>query len=152
LRDNPGGYLEQAIKVSDLFLSSGIVLYERGSNGIDESYRAHRGDVAEDIPLVILVNSSSASASEIVAGAVQDHKRGVIVGEATFGKGSVQQSHELSDGSELRVTIARWYTPDNLSIDQNGIAPDIEVPQPDHYGGPDDTQLQRALEYLRTGL
>jgi carboxyl-terminal processing protease len=95
-----------------------------------------------------LVNAGSASASEIVAGAIQDHGRGTLIGEPTFGKGSVQLVHTLSDGSELRVTIARWFTPNDKSISDEGVTPDIEIPSPLDLGGEDDTQLQRAIEYL----
>jgi carboxyl-terminal processing protease len=152
LRDNPGGYLDQSIAVADLFLSDGVVAYERNLRGLDETFRSRRGGPAEDIPLVVLINAGSASASEIVAGAIQDQGRGVLIGETTFGKGSVQQIHTLSDGSELRVTIARWYTPENRSIDGQGIAPDIEeLPSPTEFGGPDDNQLQRAIRYLLDG-
>ncbi len=152
LRDNPGGYLDQSIAVSDIFLPEGIVLYDRSSTfGTDDAYRSDDGDLAEDIPLVVLINAGSASASEIVAGAIKDHGRGTLIGETTFGKGSVQQSHMLSDGSELRVTIARWYTPNNESIDGTGIEPHIEVPTPDTLGGEGDTQLERAVEFLTEG-
>jgi len=151
LRDNPGGYLDQSIAVADAFLPDGVALFERNIRGLDETFRTLDGDLAEDIPLVVLVNSGSASASEIVAGAIQDRDRAVLVGETTFGKGSVQQIHPLSDGSELRVTIARWYTPDNKTIDGEGIAPDIEVETPEDLGGPEDGQLMRAIEYLLTG-
>jgi len=151
LRDNPGGYLDQSIAVADAFLPDGVALFERNIRGLDETFRTLDGDLAEEIPLVVLVNSGSASASEIVAGAIQDRGRAVLVGETTFGKGSVQQIHPLSDGSELRVTIARWYTPNNKTIDGEGIAPDIEVETPEDLGGPEDGQLMRAIEYLVTG-
>jgi carboxyl-terminal processing protease len=152
LRDNPGGFLDQSISISDLFLDEGVVLYERSSTfNFEEVHRSDTGDALEDIPLVVLVNPGSASASEIVAGAIQDTGRAVIIGEVTFGKGSVQLSHTLSDGSELRVTIARWYTPNNQSIDGAGITPDIEVATPDDLGGEEDTQLQRAIDYLLNG-
>lgn len=152
LRDNPGGYLDQSVAVADLFLPEGVVLYERSSTyDIDEAYRSDTGDIAESIPLVVLVNAGSASASEIVAGALQDNGRAILIGEVTFGKGSVQQSHTLSDGSELRVTIARWYTPNEKSISGEGITPDIEVPTPEDLGGENDTQLQRAIQFLLTG-
>ncbi len=152
LRDNPGGFLNQSVAVADAFLPEGVVLYERSSTfDLDQVLNSDSGDLAESVPLVVLVNAGSASASEIVAGAIQDHGRGVLIGETTFGKGSVQQSHTLSDGSELRVTIARWYTPNDVSIDGNGIVPDIEVPSPVELGGEDDQQLQRAIEYLLTG-
>ncbi len=148
LRDNPGGFLSQSVEVADLFLPDGVVLYQRDSGGDEEVFESDDGDVAERIPLVVLVNSGSASASEIVAGAIKDRDRGTLVGETTFGKGSVQQTHTLSDGSELRVTIARWYTPDDNSIDDLGISPDINVLTPDEFGGDTDTQLQRAIDYI----
>jgi carboxyl-terminal processing protease len=151
LRDNPGGFLDQSVAVADVFLPEGVVLFERNIRGLDEIFTSFDGDVAEGIPLVVLVNAGSASASEIVAGAIQDRGRAVLVGETTFGKGSVQQIYPLSDGSELRVTIARWYTPNNNTIDDQGITPDIEVESPDTLGGVEDTQLRRAVEYLLTG-
>jgi carboxyl-terminal processing protease len=148
LRDNGGGFLDQAISVADIFLPEGVVLYERSSGGIDETFDSDTGDLGEKLPIVVLVNAGSASASEIVAGAIQDHERGTLIGEPTFGKGSVQLVHTLSDRSELRVTIARWYTPNDKSISDEGITPDIEIPSPLDLGGEDDTQLQRAIEYL----
>lgn len=151
LRDNPGGFLSQSVQVSDLFLGDGVVTYERDSRDLEEVFESEDGQLAEEINLVVLVNAGSASASEIVAGAIRDRERGVLIGETTFGKGSVQQSHTLSDGSELRVTIARWYTPNNQSIDKNGIAPDIAVDSPEEFGTENDTQLQRAIEYLLEG-
>jgi carboxyl-terminal processing protease len=151
LRDNPGGFLSQSVEVADLFLPDGVVVFERNSSGIEEVFRSFDGDLAENIPLVVLVNAGSASASEIVAGAIQDRGRGVVVGEVTFGKGSVQQSHTLTDGSELRVTIARWYTPNNQTIDKSGVTPDIEVETPEEFLTETDSQLQRAIEYILTG-
>ncbi|MFL7871627.1 MAG: S41 family peptidase, partial [Anaerolineales bacterium] len=152
LRDNGGGFLDQAVAVADRFLPEGVVLYERNDEGtVDETFRSLTGDLAEEIPLVVLVNAGSASASEIVAGAVKDNGRGTLIGETTFGKGSVQHVHTLSDGSELRVTIARWFTPDNRSISEEGVTPDIEVITPDDLGGEDDAQLQRAIDYLLEG-
>ncbi len=151
LRDNPGGFLDQSVAVADAFLPEGVVLYERNMRGLDETFTSIDGDAAESIPLVVLVNAGSASASEIVAGALQDRGRAVLVGETTFGKGSVQQIHPLSDGSELRVTIARWYTPNDNTIDSVGITPDIEVESPEDLGGPEDGQLMRAIEWLLTG-
>ena len=151
LRDNPGGFLDQSVAVADAFLPEGVALFERNIRGLNETFGTDSGDVAETIPMVVLVNSGSASASEIVAGAIQDRGRAVLVGETTFGKGSVQQIHPLSDGSELRVTVARWYTPNNNTIDGAGISPDIEVETPEDLGGPEDGQLLRAIEFLRTG-
>jgi len=149
LRDNPGGFLNQSVSIADLFLPENVVLYERNQNGLDQSFRTDDGDLAETIPLAVLVNPGSASASEIVAGAIQDHGRGIVIGETTFGKGSVQQVHRLSDGSEMRVTIARWYTPNNNTIEGEGITPDIEVPM--EFGAEEDIQLERAIEYILNG-
>ena len=151
LRDNPGGYLDQSVAVADAFLPSGVALFERNIRGLDQTFSTDDGDAAEEIPLVVLVNAGSASASEIVAGAIQDRGRGVLVGETTFGKGSVQQIHTLADGGELRVTVARWYTPDNHTIQDEGITPDIEVETPEDLGGPEDGQLMRAIEYILNG-
>jgi len=151
LRDNPGGYLDQSVAVADAFLPEGVALFERNLRGLDETFTTDDGDAAESIPLVVLVNAGSASASEIVAGAIQDRGRAVLVGETTFGKGSVQQVHTLSDGGELRVTVARWYTPDNHSIQGEGITPDIAVESPEDLGGPEDGQLRRAIEFLLNG-
>jgi len=153
LRDNPGGFLDQSVGIADLFLPEGVVLYERNNKGEEQTFTAVSGDEAESIPMVVLINAGSASASEIVAGALRDNGRTTLIGETTFGKGSVQQLHTLSDGSELRVTVARWYTPANVSISDSGITPDIEVPSPDDFtlGGEGDTQLQRAIEFLQNG-
>jgi carboxyl-terminal processing protease len=151
LRDNPGGFLDQSIAVADLFLASGVILFERNQVGLDQTFSADPGDIAESIPMVVLINAGSASAAEIVAGAIQDNGRAVLIGETTFGKGSVQRSRQLSDGSELRVTFARWFTPNNRTIDDQGISPDILVETDElfMYADEDDIQLQRALEYFR---
>jgi carboxyl-terminal processing protease len=108
--------------------------------------------LAQDVPLVVLINRGSASASEIVAGAIRDRGRGTLIGETTFGKGSVQLLYTLSDGSELRVTVARWFTPDDNVIHGQGLMPDIDVliTTEDLEAGR-DPQLQRAIEYLETG-
>ncbi len=127
LRDNPGGYLDQAVKVSDLFLDEGIILIERISGGQKREFTSSDDGLAQDVPLVVLVNGGSASASEIVAGALQDRDRATLIGETTFGKGSVQLPHVLSDNSELRVTVARWFTPDDRAIHGEGLTPEIEV-------------------------
>jgi len=151
LRDNPGGFLNQSVAVADLFLPEGIVVIQRDNSGQEVIFESDDGDPAEDITLVVLVNEGSASASEIVAGAIQDRERGIIIGAPTFGKGSVQQSHTLSNGSELRVTIARWYTPNNNSITDEGILTDIQIETPDIFGGEEDTQLQRAIMFILEG-
>ena len=151
LRNNPGGWLDQAVNVGDLFLGDGTILIERSSDGSEEVYRSEDGDVAETIPLVVLVNEGSASASEIVAGAIQARGRGILVGTQTFGKGSVQRPYRLSDGSELRVTVARWFTPSDEAIHGQGLAPDIEVLLPEDLETDEDPQLDRAVEYLLIG-
>ncbi len=150
LRNNPGGWLDQAVEVADLFLDQGVILIERSAEG-EKVFRSHTGGLAESIPLVVLVNRASASGAEIVAGAIQDRGRGILIGERTFGKGSVQRPYRLSDGSELRVTIARWYTPNDHAIHGEGLQPDIEVPWPEDAAPEEDPQLDRAVEYLLTG-
>jgi|GEM_PF-923765 len=127
LRNNPGGFLNSAVAVASEFIGDGVIVYQEGSDGNRVAIDARRGGHAKDLPLVVLVNRGSASASEIVAGAIRDHERGVLVGETTFGKGSVQNVHGLSDGSELRVTVAAWLTPNGTLIHKEGITPDIEV-------------------------
>ena len=154
LRGNPGGWLDQAVEVTDLFLDDGVIVTERWSDGTEQPLPpngARPGDIGETIPLVVLVDGSSASASEIVAGALQYRERAILVGEPTFGKGSVQRPFTLSDGSELRVTIARWFTPNDRAIHDQGLIPDIEVPWPEEVDPGEDPQLERAVEYLLTG-
>ena len=127
LRNNPGGLLSQAVKVSDLFLNSGMIVYTEGRlESQRQKYFAHPGGYT-DIPLVVLVNGGSASASEIVAGAVQDHGRAVVLGTKTFGKGSVQTILPVDGGAALRLTTAMYFTPNGRSIQVTGIAPDIEL-------------------------
>src|SRR5574341_1388485 len=147
LRDNPGGFLDESIAVADLFLPEGVVLIERDVDGGVTEHTSDNGDIAEDIPLVVLVNGNSASASEIVAGALRDRGRATLIGETTFGKGSVQLLYDLSDGSQLRVTFANWYTPDDISISGQGIEPDIFVETPQEPGSA-DVQLERAIQFL----
>ncbi len=156
LRGNPGGWLDQSIEVADLFLDDGTVVIERWSDGREKelpSSGAQPGDVGEDVPLVVLVDGGTASASEIVAGALQDRERAILIGETTFGKGSVQRPFTLSDDSELRVTIARWFTPNDRAIQDHGLNPDIEVPWPEteELEEGEDPQLERAVEYLLSG-
>ena len=130
LRDNGGGLLSQAIEVSDAFLSSGEIVSQRGRAKTDiERYYARAGDLAQGLPVVVLTNAGTASASEIVAGALQDHHRALVMGERSFGKGSVQTLVDLSSNSALRLTTARYYTPSGRSVQEGGIEPDIAVPQ-----------------------
>jgi len=140
LRSNPGGLLDQAIEVSDAFLERGEIVSQRGRNRRDiERYYARPGDMAHGLPIIVLVDAGSASAAEIVAGALQDHHRALVMGERSFGKGSVQTLIQLDDSSALRLTTARYYTPSNRSVQEGGIEPDIAVPQlsdPDYKARP----------------
>ena len=128
LRNNPGGLLEQAVYVSDLFLEKGEIVSTRGRDSENpETYKAKPGDVINGLPLVVLINGGSASASEIVAGALQDHKRAIILGTQSFGKGSVQTIIPVNPYGALRMTTARYFTPSGRSIQKKGISPDIVV-------------------------
>jgi carboxyl-terminal processing protease len=130
LRNDPGGLLTQAVKVSDMFLDSGLIVYTDGRlENQKQKYFAHKPGTWSDFPMVVLVNAGSASASEIVAGALQDHKRALILGTQTFGKGSVQTILPLDDNSALRLTTARYFTPSGRSIQATGIVPDIVMDQ-----------------------
>lgn len=133
LRSNPGGSLDEAVALSDLFLTKGRIVSQRGrARGETLLYDAEsvfRGDIADNVPLVVLVDAGSASASEIVAGALQDHRRAVVMGERTFGKGSVQTLLPLGRDAALKLTTARYYTPSGHSVQEGGIEPDIRVPQ-----------------------
>lgn len=128
VRNNPGGLLDQAVNVSDLFLDKGEIVSTRSRNEEDTvKYTAKEGDIAKGLPIVVIINDGSASASEIVAGALQDHKRAIILGEKSFGKGSVQTVIPLGKYGAMRLTTARYYTPSGRSIQAKGIEPDIEV-------------------------
>jgi carboxyl-terminal processing protease len=130
LRSNPGGLLDQAVDVSDAFLDSGEIVSQRGRDKNDiERYYARPGDMAHGLPVVVLVDAGTASASEIVAGALQDHRRALVLGEKSFGKGSVQTVVQTGPESALRLTTARYYTPSGRSVQAGGIDPDIPVPQ-----------------------
>jgi carboxyl-terminal processing protease len=130
LRNNPGGLLDQAIKVSSQFLSSGNVLLQEDAQGNREEFPVVAGGVAQDIPLVVLVNRGSASSSEIFAGAMQDQERAKVVGETTFGTGTVLKVYDLTDGSSLLLGTSQWLTPDGRLIRKQGITPDVEVVMP----------------------
>src|SRR5437763_5705445 len=130
LRSNPGGLLDQAVDVADDFLDSGEIVSQRGREKDDiERYYARPGDMAHGLPVIVLVDAGSASASEIIAGAVQDHRRALIMGVRTFGKGSVQTVVQTGPESALRLTTARYYTPSGRSVQAGGLEPDIAVPQ-----------------------
>ncbi len=129
LRNNPGGLLDQAISVSDAFLEKGEIVSTRGREKEKaQRYNAESGDITDGLPLVVLINGGSASASEIVAGALHDHNRAILIGERTFGKGSVQTIQRIPGHGAIRLTIARYYTPSGISIQAKGIEPDIIVP------------------------
>lgn len=150
LRNNPGGYLHVSVEIASEFLPQGtLVVTEQQRETAPKEYTVRRNGLATDIPLVVLVNGGSASASEIVAGAIQYHQRGTLIGVTTFGKGSVQSPHTLSDGSSLRITIAKWLLPGGRILDGDGLAPDIAVEiTPDEAAAGQDPQLDRAVEYL----
>ena len=155
LRNNPGGLLASVISVTDMFLDRGTILYEIDANGDRNDYDAERRGPATDIPLVVIVNQFSASASEIMAGAIQTSGRGIVVGTSTFGKGSVNIARELSDGSAIYFTIRRWYLSDGTQIEGQGVTPDIEIeadahPLPIEYER--DVALKRAHEVLDAQL
>ncbi|MEL1251766.1 S41 family peptidase [Aurantiacibacter gilvus] len=144
LRRNPGGALNEAVALSDLFLSEGQIVSQRGRNRRDTVYydaeTVYRGDVVEGMPIIVLIDEGSASASEIVAGALQDHRRALVMGERSFGKGSVQTLLPLASDAALKLTTARYYTPAGRSVQEGGIEPDIRVPQ---LSDPDAERRQR---------
>ncbi|UCF62046.1 MAG: S41 family peptidase [Anaerolineaceae bacterium] len=152
LRLNGGGFLTTAIEVASEFISEGVIMVEQFGDGSEEIYEADPGGLATEIPLVVLVNGGSASASEIVAGAIQDYERGLLVGETTFGKGSVQNWIALpGENGAVRVTIARWYTPFGRQIHQIGLIPDVEIiPTDEDIEADRDVQLEKAIELLTT--
>ncbi len=151
LRSNPGGLLDQAIEVSDAFLNHGEIVSQRGREKNDiERYYARPGDLAHGLPMILLIDAGSASAAEIVAGALQDHRRAIVMGERSFGKGSVQTVVQTGPQSALRLTTARYYTPSGKSVQAGGIDPDIVVPQlsdPDYKDRPRvrEADLRRHL-------
>jgi carboxyl-terminal processing protease len=159
LRNNPGGILDAAVDVSDLFLDAGVIVSADGRTPEARfTRRAHRGDVLDGASMVVLVNQGSASASEIVAGALQDHRRALVIGTSTFGKGLVQTVMPLSEGRAIKLTTSRYYTPSGDSIHEKGIAPDVFIEASGDFPAAemdsavdreDDAQLAEALERLR---
>lgn len=139
LRNNPGGLLTSGINISDAFLDQGEIVSTRGRNPEDgDRFNATPGDLIEGKPMVVLINSGSASASEIVAGALQDHRRAIVIGERSFGKGSVQSVMSVQGDGAMRLTTARYYTPSGRSIQSLGVAPDIVVAQPRRTAAPEE--------------
>ncbi len=154
LRNNPGGLLQAAVDVASIFMRDGVVLYEDQKNGETIPFTVRKSAVvAPDIPLVVLINKGSASASEIVAGALQDNGRATLIGEQSFGKDTVQNVHELSDKSSVRITIAHWATPKRQEIHQKGLNPDIEVKlTEDDVKAGRDPQVEKAVEFLKSKI
>jgi len=151
LRNNPGGYLHSSVDIASWWLPEGEVIAREEFRDREATiYRSAGFKALENTPTVLLVNQGSASASEILGGALQEHKKATLIGERTFGKGSVQELEDITDKTSLKITIARWTTPSGKSISKEGLAPDIEV-KFDPEGDPaKDIQLERALEHLRT--
>jgi carboxyl-terminal processing protease len=154
VRNNPGGLLTQAIGVTSQFLRDGNVLQEENAQGERQPYPVEEGGVALEIPLVVLINPGSASSSEIFAGAIQDHERGAIIGETTFGTGTVLQTYPLSDGSALLLGTSQWLTADGRLIRKQGIAPDIPVelsPEEGELLIPDQVEAMTPAELAASG-
>jgi carboxyl-terminal processing protease len=146
LRRNPGGALETTVDIADEFLDEGVVLVERFGDGRIHEFTSTEEGIAEDIPLVVLIDEGSASASEVLSGAIRDSDRGILIGQQTFGKGTVQTWHTLSNLGGVRVTIAEWLTPAQASIHKVGLEPDYYIPNPESLE--DDPQLEAAIDYL----
>lgn len=148
MRNNAGGLLQESITVADEFIDSGVIVYQRNAQG-ENSFPASSGGVAIDLPLIVLVNHGTASGAELVAGALQDSGRANIIGQRTYGKGTVQQIFPLSDGSSLHVTSSEWFTPAHQALEQAGLAPNTEM-QPDAEGR--DVELGEAIRQLNEVL
>ncbi len=147
VRDDPGGYLTTAVDVTSLFIPEGVVVWEEDRNSQKEALNTTHIPRLRDVDLVVLANGGSASSSEIFTGAIQDTKSGVVIGEKTFGKGCVQNLEELPDGSQIKITVANWLTPNQRQIQDEGITPDIEVEMDTNKIGTDeDVQFQKAME------
>jgi carboxyl-terminal processing protease len=143
LRTNPGGLLEAVVDVASYFLNEGVVVYVVDNEGKETSYPVQRSSVTTDLPLVVLTDNFSASGSEVLAGAIQDHKRGIVAGTKTYGKGSVNTLNKLQDGSGICITTARWLTPNRRLIEGKGIEPDYELKLEG------DDAIQWAIDYLK---
>lgn len=147
LRNNPGGYLDGSVYIASEFIESGTVVSQKNSDGTVQHLRVNRKGNMLDLPLMVIINKGSASASEILAGALRDYKRAMIVGETSFGKGSVQTPYELEGGASVHITTGKWLLPKGDSISEKGITPDIQVSY--DYSNPNaDTQLAKAIEFL----
>ena len=151
LRNNPGGLLNSVFQVADAFIDSKLIVYEVDSKGNRKNWNASRGGFALDVPLIVLTNRYSASASEVLAGAFMDHNRAIIVGDKTFGKGSVNTLEKISDGSGIYFTIAKWYTPDGKLIEGEGLVPDVDLIQMDTLESGQDA-LDVALDIMKNDI
>jgi carboxyl-terminal processing protease len=152
LRGNGGGLFDAAIDGSSQFLDDGVVVIQVEKDGKEEAFKSTGGYRVDDVPLALLVDGGTASASEIMAGALQDSERAILIGEKTYGKGSVQQVFDLSDGSSVHITASKWLTPNRRQIDGEGLMPDLQVPITDEDRSQGrDPQLERAIEYLQNG-
>ena len=150
MRSNPGGYLDSAIDMASAWVEKGVVVSEKGNGGYSKEHNTQGSHPLANLKTMVLVNGGSASASEIVAGALQDYKKATVIGEKTFGKGSVQDFETFSDGSALKLTVAEWFTPNGRNINQQGIMPDIEVKEEfekEKIG--EDVMINKALELLK---
>ncbi len=154
MRSNPGGFLNTAVSLSSFFMEKDkVVVIERFKDGSQTEYKSTDGGELKGIPLIVLVDQGSASAAEIMAGALQDHRLATLVGTKTFGKGSVQQLEEFKDGSSLKLTVAKWLTPQERSINEQGITPDVEVGMTkEDYDANRDPQMDKALLLIREAL
>jgi carboxyl-terminal processing protease len=148
LRANPGGYLQAALDVASEFIPEGVLLQQERANGQRDLFRARSGGRATAVPLAVLMDHGTASAAEILAAAVRDRGRGVLIGEPTYGKGSVQVLHQLADRSTVRITTARWLSPNEHPLHGEGLAPDIVVPAATNGADP---ALDRAVRFLLSG-
>ena len=153
LRGNGGGYLNGAVNIAGIWMNNKLVTQEKRDGKVVESLKTSNQAILDGLPTVVLIDGGSASASEIVSGALQDNKVATLVGQKSFGKGSVQQVEKLGDGSEVKVTIARWYTPAGKNIDKEGIKPDVEVELKDEdVKAGKDTQKDKAIEILKSNI
>lgn len=148
LRNNSGGLLQESITVTDEFVDAGVLAFERDQGG-ERGFEGAAGGLATSLPLAVLVNQGTASGAELVAGALQDYERGPLIGQVTYGKGSIQQIYPLSDGSSLHVTSAEWYTPDRQALNDEGLQPDIAM-IPDVNGR--DVELGEAIRHLQAAV
>lgn len=149
LRNDPGGYLETAVNIASYFIRDGVIVSEKGRNGNSKDYNSTGNGSLKDYKILLLVNEGSASASEILAGALRDRKDSKLVGGKTFGKGSVQELIDLSDGSAVKITVAKWFTPSGKQINGEGLEPDISISDDEKTTA--DEQLDRALQYFISG-